>query len=211
MWLLVAMYLGKSYYNNTAKLISYILIIISAFAATWIALKYAQDGLWWIKPTNALWTWFLISCVISLIALINTWKWNCNDASCACKTWWRCGIKKRPSSVANDNAWSHAASASTVAAWSAASGKFSETPDNLKKIEWIWPVIETHLNENGIHTFEQLADIEVIRLRNILDSEWDRFINHHPDTRPAQAAMARDGEWDKLKAWQDELDGGRVK
>ena len=29
-------------------------------------------------------------------------------------------------------------------------------------------------------------------------------------TWPAQAEMAAAGEWDKLKAWQDELDGGKV-
>jgi len=31
---------------------------------------------------------------------------------------------------------------------------------------------------------------------------------HDPTTWPAQSKMAADGDWDGLKKWQDELDGG---
>ena len=30
-----------------------------------------------------------------------------------------------------------------------------------------------------------------------------------PDTWPKQAALAVDGKWDELKAYQDKLDGGK--
>jgi hypothetical protein len=32
---------------------------------------------------------------------------------------------------------------------------------------------------------------------------------HIPATWPKQAEMAAAGKWDELKAWQDELDGGK--
>ncbi|MEL6866401.1 MAG: hypothetical protein AAFP19_18395, partial [Bacteroidota bacterium] len=34
--------------------------------------------------------------------------------------------------------------------------------------------------------------------------------SHNPGTWAEQAAMAASGDWEKLKAWQDELDGGKV-
>jgi len=34
--------------------------------------------------------------------------------------------------------------------------------------------------------------------------------NHVTETWPAQAKLAADGEWDELKKWQDELDGGKA-
>ena len=35
------------------------------------------------------------------------------------------------------------------------------------------------------------------------------FAAHDPTTWPQQAAMAADGRWDELAAWQAELQGGR--
>ena len=90
------------------------------------------------------------------------------------------------------------------------SAAFTWTPDDLKKVEWIWPVIEDHLNKNWIYTFEQLADSDPVHLRSVLDQDGDRFINHHPDTWPSQAALARDGNRDKLASLQETLDKGRM-
>lgn len=33
---------------------------------------------------------------------------------------------------------------------------------------------------------------------------------HDPTTWPDQAALARDGKWDELKKWQDELNKGKA-
>jgi len=81
--------------------------------------------------------------------------------------------------------------------------------DNLRKIEGIGPAIERLLNDNGINTFAQLAATEVSALEAILSEAGSRFSVHRPDTWPRQAALAAAGQWDELKAWQDELDGGK--
>lgn len=85
----------------------------------------------------------------------------------------------------------------------------STQKDNLRKIEGIGPAIERLLNAAGIETFSQLSETSVERLENILSVGGPSFAIHKPDTWPRQAAMAAEGRWDELKAWQDELDGGK--
>lgn len=80
--------------------------------------------------------------------------------------------------------------------------------DDLKLIEGIGPQIERLLNEAGIKTFRQLSETSTDRLESILEGGGRRFQVHRPDTWPRQAQLAADGQWDELKAWQDELDGG---
>ena len=43
----------------------------------------------------------------------------------------------------------------------------------------------------------------------MLSAAGGQLASHDPETWPKQAEMARDGKWDELKTWQDELDGGR--
>ncbi|MEL6864308.1 MAG: 30S ribosomal protein S1 [Bacteroidota bacterium] len=81
--------------------------------------------------------------------------------------------------------------------------------DDLKKVEGIGPKIEELLHGAGIHTYAQLAGTEADRLRTILDEAGSRYKVHDPTTWPQQAGMAAAGEWDKLKEWQDELQGGK--
>jgi predicted flap endonuclease-1-like 5' DNA nuclease len=81
--------------------------------------------------------------------------------------------------------------------------------DDLKKIEGIGPKIEQLLNNAGIHSFRELAETNVERIQEILDAAGDSFRLAKPNTWPKQAEMAADGRWDELKAWQDELNGGR--
>lgn len=81
--------------------------------------------------------------------------------------------------------------------------------DNYQKIEGIGPAIERLLHEAGLHTFEDLANASVERLEAILNAAGSRFTTHKPGTWPRQAALAAAGKWDELKAWQDELDGGK--
>ena len=81
-------------------------------------------------------------------------------------------------------------------------------PDDLKLIEGIGPQIERLLNNAGIQTFRQLSETSSEHLETILRNGGARFQVHRPDTWPRQAALAADGQWETLKAWQNELDGG---
>ncbi len=80
--------------------------------------------------------------------------------------------------------------------------------DDLTKIEGIGPKIAEIFNNNGISSYESLANSSVDSLKSILVAAGNRFARHNPGTWPAQARMAADGNWDELKKWQDELDGG---
>ena len=81
--------------------------------------------------------------------------------------------------------------------------------DDLKIVEGIGPKIEELFNAAGIFTFAQLASTAPARLKEILDAAGPRFQMHDPTTWPDQSAMARDGKWDELKKWQDELNKGK--
>ncbi len=82
--------------------------------------------------------------------------------------------------------------------------------DKLTTVEGIGPKIETLLNEEGISTFADLADAKIETLTAVLEKAGPRFKMHKPDTWPQQAALARDGKMDELKALQDELNGGKA-
>ena len=99
-----------------------------------------------------------------------------------------------------------AAPAPKAAAAPAAAAK----ADDLKKIEGIGPKIAEILAASGIISFSDLAAANVDSLRSTLDAAGNRYKSHDPTTWPAQAKMAADGNWDELKVWQDELDGGKV-
>lgn len=81
--------------------------------------------------------------------------------------------------------------------------------DDLKKIEGIGPKIAGLLNDGGIKTFNQLANAKIERLQEILDAAGPRYRIHNPGTWPKQAEYAAAGNWDKLKEYQDFLDGGK--
>jgi len=80
-------------------------------------------------------------------------------------------------------------------------------PDDLKIIEGIGPKIASLFQATGITTFAQLAATDVERLRQILRAADIRIAD--PTTWPEQARLAAAGEWDKLKALQEQLKGGR--
>ncbi len=81
--------------------------------------------------------------------------------------------------------------------------------DDLKIVEGIGPKIEELFNTAGIYSFDDLANAAVDRLKGILDEGGSRFQMHDPTTWPEQGAMARDGKWEELKKWQEELNKGR--
>ncbi|WP_235296880.1 helix-hairpin-helix domain-containing protein [Portibacter marinus] len=80
--------------------------------------------------------------------------------------------------------------------------------DDLKKIEGIGPKIEKLLNEENIHSYDDLATAKVKKLRKILDAAGPKYQITKPDTWPEQAALARDGNWDELEKLQNVLVGG---
>ena len=81
--------------------------------------------------------------------------------------------------------------------------------DDLKKVEGIGPKIAEIFNENGINSFAELAASSVETLKGILEAAGPHFASHDPGTWPKQAELAAAGKWDELKAWQDELNGGK--
>ncbi|MDF1866476.1 MAG: helix-hairpin-helix domain-containing protein, partial [Saprospiraceae bacterium] len=88
---------------------------------------------------------------------------------------------------------------------------FPDNSEDLKIVEGIGPKIEQLLKDAKINTWQELADTSVEALQAILKEAGDRFRIHDPSTWPMQAQMAADGEWDKLKDYQDFLQGGREK
>jgi small subunit ribosomal protein S1 len=82
--------------------------------------------------------------------------------------------------------------------------------DDLKKVEGIGPKIEELLHEAGIGTFADLAKADVEKIKEILAGAGSRYQMHDPTSWPMQAEMAANGEWDKLKEWQENAKGGKV-
>ncbi len=80
--------------------------------------------------------------------------------------------------------------------------------DDLTKIEGIGPKIATLLSEEGINTFQELANADTDILEQILDEARLAFID--PSTWPEQAHLANLQEWDALAKLQSELKGGRT-
>ena len=81
--------------------------------------------------------------------------------------------------------------------------------DDLKIVEGIGPKIEELFNSAGIYSFEDLANADIENLKSILDEGGTRFQMHDPGTWPDQAALARDGKWEELKKWQEDLNKGK--
>ena len=81
--------------------------------------------------------------------------------------------------------------------------------DDLKKIEGIGPKIAEIFNNEGIMTFAQLAETSTEKMQELLNAAGSRYASHNPGTWAKQAAMAAAGQWDELKAWQDEMNGGK--
>jgi len=80
---------------------------------------------------------------------------------------------------------------------------------DLKKIEGIGPKVAETLVAAGFNSFAKMADASVEDLQKMLDEAESNFSGQNPGTWPRQAAMARDGKWEELEKWQDELDGGK--
>ncbi len=99
-----------------------------------------------------------------------------------------------------------------IAADALAAAQVSETvaagDDLVTWIEGIGPKIAEVFAENGITTFTALADADTEAMKKILAD--NSLASHDPATWAQQAALARDGKWDELKALHKELDGGKI-
>ncbi len=104
---------------------------------------------------------------------------------------------------------SKVAAAATGIAAAALTEKPKIKKDDLKIVEGIGPKIEELFNSAGIYSFDELANTPVEKLKEILDAGGARFQMHDPSTWPEQGALARDGKWEELKKWQEELNKGR--
>ena len=81
--------------------------------------------------------------------------------------------------------------------------------DDLTKIEGVGPKIKELLINAGLPTFAAVAAATPEQIKEILTNAGSRYARHNPGTWPKQAEMAAAGQWDELKKWQDELDGGK--
>jgi large subunit ribosomal protein L27 len=99
--------------------------------------------------------------------------------------------------------------AAPVAEAPAKKAKKADAGDDFKKIEGIGPKIAELFNNEGILTFAQLAETSTERMQEILVAAGSRYASHNPGTWAKQSAMAAAGQWDELKAWQDEMNGGK--
>ena len=64
-------------------------------------------------------------------------------------------------------------------------------------------------HNHNVTTWADLANCTIEKCKEVLKSGGKRFEIHKPGTWPKQAEMAAKGEWQKLKDWQDQLDGGK--
>jgi len=81
-------------------------------------------------------------------------------------------------------------------------------PDDLIVIEGIGPKISAILIGEGITTFAQLAEVDTAQLSTMLRNAGITTAN--PTTWSQQAQLARDGQWDALKALQGRIKNGRL-
>ncbi|MDX1913413.1 MAG: helix-hairpin-helix domain-containing protein [Saprospiraceae bacterium] len=81
--------------------------------------------------------------------------------------------------------------------------------DDLTVVEGIGPKIQMLLNQYGIHTYRQLAEADVARLKEILAAAGPQLAMHDPGTWPSQANLAANDQWDTLKSVQGFLKGGK--
>ncbi|UAB76538.1 hypothetical protein [Mesoflavibacter sp. SCSIO 43206] len=81
--------------------------------------------------------------------------------------------------------------------------------NDLTVVEGIGPKIKELFHSHNVTTWADLANCTVEKCQEVLKSGGKRFEIHKPGTWPKQAEMAAKGEWQKLKDWQDQLDGGK--
>jgi len=82
--------------------------------------------------------------------------------------------------------------------------------DDFTVVLGIGPKISGLIHDTDKHTFKELSETSVEDIQKVLDNAGPRFKLAVPETWPAQAKLAAENKWEELKAWQDELDGGKL-
>ena len=84
-----------------------------------------------------------------------------------------------------------------------------EPDDDLQVIEGIGPAISQVFHDANIRTYKVLAVTDEAALKAILKTAGPQFQMADPGTWPEQAALAAEGKWKALEAWQERLKAGR--
>jgi predicted flap endonuclease-1-like 5' DNA nuclease len=79
--------------------------------------------------------------------------------------------------------------------------------DDLKVVEGIGPAIERILNDAGITSYAQVADMSGDQIKTVLEAGGNKL--NDPTTWPEQAALLRDGKMEEFAKLEAELIGGR--
>lgn len=90
-----------------------------------------------------------------------------------------------------------------------AAPKATKEEDDLKKIEGIGPKASEALVNAGVDTFAKLAAKTADEIKEILVNESTTLSHLDPTTWAKQSELAAAGKWEELKAWQDQLNGGK--
>jgi predicted flap endonuclease-1-like 5' DNA nuclease len=103
-------------------------------------------------------------------------------------------------------------SAASIAAAAAGYGftklKSPNGYDNFEIIEGIGPKINEVLHNAGVHTFSQLANMDIPSISKILDAAGPNFKLANPESWCEQSRLCANGSWAALKKLQDELVAG---
>ncbi|HLV24665.1 MAG TPA: 50S ribosomal protein L21 [Moheibacter sp.] len=86
--------------------------------------------------------------------------------------------------------------------------KATKKADDLTLIEGIGPKAAEALVAAGIDTFAKLSKSSLEEIKSILEA-GENLAHLDPETWAKQAELAADGKFDELKAWQNELNGGK--
>ncbi len=81
--------------------------------------------------------------------------------------------------------------------------------DDLKIVEGIGPKIEGLFHNFNIKTWKALSETSADKCQEVLNSGGDRYRIHDPASWPMQAKMAYEGQWKKLRKWQDKHKSGK--
>ena len=82
--------------------------------------------------------------------------------------------------------------------------------DDLSTLDGIGPKVSAILRLAGITSFSRLATTDIDKIRETLEAENPNLLRlTDPSTWPEQARMAAEGDWEALKALQNDLKNAR--
>ncbi|MGD8399166.1 MAG: hypothetical protein PVG11_09945 [Anaerolineae bacterium] len=153
-----------------------------------------QEGTPW-------WLWIIIFAVLALFVGFMLWWWLHEPEEEALEVTRGHGVAPVVQEAGEAAGELHAATEEIAGA---------AEPEDLTVVEGIGPKIQSVLRGAGIRTFRELAAVDPERIEAILEEADPRLARlADPASWPEQAALAADGEWERLEALQRDLDAGR--